>query len=75
MILKIRAKVVARARENKIIKEKDGSWKIKVTTAPTGGKANDKIIELIALEIDTAKTNVTIVKGLRSKEKTIEIFL
>jgi len=75
MIVRIRAKVQSRARDNSITRERDGSWKVRVTAAPAGDKANEQVIELVAREFDVPKTNITIVRGGHAKEKVIDIFL
>ena len=75
MIFRIKAKVVTKAGKNEIIKEPSGSWKIWVSCPPTKGLANDKVIDLVAKEFGVAKTNIQIVKGLRGKEKIIEVNL
>lgn len=75
MIFRIRAKVTTRARANSITKNPAGKWVIRVTAAPSSGQANDRVIELLADEFRTAKSNITIVQGLRRNEKVIEIFV
>ncbi len=75
MIVRLRIKVQAKAKENSLKRESDGSWKAKVTAAPTGNKANERVIELVAQEFKTAKSNVSIFQGLRNKEKIIDISL
>jgi len=73
MIFRIRIKVTTKAKKNELTKEPNGSWKVRVTCAPTKGEANERVIELIAEEFKTAKSNVSIVHGLRGKEKVVEI--
>ncbi|MEK7139429.1 MAG: DUF167 domain-containing protein [Patescibacteria group bacterium] len=75
MIFRLRAKVRTKARANSITKDPTGKWVIRVTAAPSSGQANDKVVELLAEEFNTAKSNITIVQGLRSNEKVIEIFV
>ena len=75
MIFRIKAKVVTKAGKNEIVKNPDGSWKIRVSAPPVKNKANEKVIELIAREFNTSKDMVKIVKGLRGKEKIIEVEL
>ncbi|MFA5075986.1 MAG: DUF167 domain-containing protein [Patescibacteria group bacterium] len=75
MIYRIKIKVVTKASRDQIIHEPDGSWKVRVTVAPTQGKANDRVIELMADEFKTAKSNIQIIHGLRNKEKIVEIIM
>lgn len=75
MIFRIRAKIVTKAGKNEIIKEPSGAWKIWVSCPPTKGKANERVINLVAKEFNTAKTNIKIIKGLRGANKIIDVEL
>jgi len=71
--LKISVAVKPNAKSNEVIKQNDGSLLVKVNAPPHDGKANEKVIELIAKHFITAKHNVNIVGGMTSKKKIIEI--
>ena len=45
--------------------------KVQVSAAPDKGKANRELVDLIAKEFDIAKSDVTIIKGQKSRNKTI----
>ncbi|MFA6533904.1 MAG: DUF167 domain-containing protein [Patescibacteria group bacterium] len=75
MLLRIRAKIITKAGKNQIAKDPSGAWKIWVSVPPVKGKANDRVIELVAQEFKTAKSNVAIAQGLRGKNKVIEVNL
>lgn len=47
--------------------------KVKVTAKPVEGEANQEVIELLAAYFKTEKKNVKILKGAKSKRKTIEV--
>ncbi|MBD3311814.1 MAG: hypothetical protein GF349_05005 [Candidatus Magasanikbacteria bacterium] len=67
-------KVLPRSSKNEIVgKMEDGSIKVKLTAAPVGGEANKKLIALLSKEWKIPKSKIKIVKGLRSKNKLIEI--
>jgi hypothetical protein len=68
----ITVKVVPRAKEEKIVVEND-RLKVYVKAEPSGGKANKRVVELIASYYGVAKTCVKIVRGFTSREKVIEI--
>lgn len=70
---RIELKVIARAKKEGIEKTGEDSYKIKVTTAPEKGKANAKIIELLAEEFGIRKQNITIISGLASNRKVVEL--
>lgn len=73
----LRVKVTPKAKSERIKKEvgADGLvfYKIYVTAAPQDGKANEAVIKLLAKALCVAKSNLTIVCGLTSREKTIKI--
>jgi uncharacterized protein len=66
-------KVKTNAKSNSVEKIDDDNFLVYVTTSPQKGKANDKIIELLADHFDIAKSRIKIIRGLTSKQKTIEI--
>lgn len=49
------------------------SFIVKVNALPTDGQANKRLIELLANYFKVAKSNVIIVKGHKSKVKTVEV--
>lgn len=66
----IRIKIVPNSSKNDIILE-DEFIKIKVTAQPIENKANKALIEFLSKKFKIAKTNIEIVKGETSKEKTL----
>lgn len=46
---------------------------VRLGVAPVDGKANAQLIGLLAKSFGTAKTRVRIVRGLRGRNKTVEI--
>ena len=68
--LLIRVKLVPNASKNAIITEEE-FIKIKVTAQPVENKANKCLIEFLSKTFKVPKTNIEIVKGDTSKEKTI----
>ena len=49
------------------------SLKIRVTAPPVDGMANDALIDFLSQSLDTAKRNVSIVSGLSSRTKVVEV--
>lgn len=68
----IKVKVIPRAKKEKI-EEFNGGLKVYVSAPAIEGKANKKLIEIIAEHFKVKKYNVTIVKGEAAREKIIEI--
>ncbi len=61
--------VKTNAKENKI--ELDGNtYRVSIKEKPVEGKANKAIIKLFKKELNQ---NIRIIRGLKSREKTIEI--
>lgn len=82
--MRIICHIAPHAKENKIEKQRvlalgsvgvnDGElYKIYVTAAPEQGKANKKMIELLAEYFKVAKSQIRIIKGEISKNKIVEI--
>ena len=66
----IKLKISPNASKNEII-NKDGEIKVKVTAQPIENKANKALIEFLSKSLKIAKSNIEIVKGETSKEKTL----
>jgi len=71
--MKISVKVIPRSSKNSIEKIDDKTYKVKLTAAPTDGKANEQLIKLLAEYFTVSKSNVSIVKGQTSPKKIVEI--
>ena len=73
--LKVRLKVTPKGRANRIgaISE-DGSFlKVTVTAAPEGGKANARVIGLLAKAWGLPKSRLAVTRGATSRLKTVFI--
>ncbi|MFH1049146.1 MAG: DUF167 domain-containing protein [Patescibacteria group bacterium] len=82
--MRIICHITPHAKENKIEKQQvlalggidanDGElYKVYVTAAPEKGKANKKMIELLAEYFKVSKSQIRIVKGEISRNKIVEI--
>lgn len=70
--MKIHVLVKPNARENSIKQLENGSFEVKVSVPPEKGKANQRVVELLAKELKIAKSKITLIKGETSKEKLFE---
>jgi uncharacterized protein (TIGR00251 family) len=70
VLLKLR--ISPNASKNQIITDGD-IIKLKITAQPIEGKANKAVVEYLSKLFKIAKSNIEIVKGDTSKEKTIFI--
>jgi uncharacterized protein YggU (UPF0235/DUF167 family) len=51
----------------------ENSFEVKVSAAPEKGKANAKVIEVLAKHLGISKSKINIISGNTFKEKIIEI--
>ena len=71
--LKIRVKVKPNSRSNEVTRIADGSFAVKVTDPPSEGRANEKVIELLAKHFGIPKRNIAMVRGFSSRNKVLEL--
>jgi len=64
--------VIPRARKTEFQME-NNIIRIKINTAPEKGKANKKILDLLAKELKIPRNNITMVKGEFSRHKVVRI--
>ena len=70
MILNVR--VIPRSRRNEV-KETQNYLKVNLTSPADKNKANIHLIEILADYFKVRKNQITITKGLKSRDKKIEI--
>lgn len=68
----VRIRVIPNSSKNEFLHEND-NLKLKITAQPIENKANKAVIEFFSKRLMTAKSNIKIVKGELSKEKTLLI--
>ncbi|MDH3202614.1 MAG: DUF167 domain-containing protein [Myxococcales bacterium] len=66
-------RVAPRARRNAIIGIHEGKLKVALTAPPVEGAANDALRKLLAKTLGVPKSNVTIVRGERVRNKLLRI--
>lgn len=79
--LVVRLKIIPNSSRNEVILgskcnnqcNANEELKIKITAQPVENKANKALIEFLAKKLRTAKSNIQIIKGELSKEKTLLI--
>jgi uncharacterized protein (TIGR00251 family) len=71
--MKLTVKVKPNSRKNEVKCAEDGTLTIFVTDPPREGKANEKLIELLAGYLEKPKRCISIVAGFKSKIKIVEI--
>lgn len=72
--MKITVKVFPKAHINSV-EEIDGMYIVRTTVVPESGKANARIIKLLAAHFGVAPSCVSIIKGQNSRSKIVDIML
>lgn len=70
---KFKVHISPNSNKNSITTKEDGSLHVRVNAPPEKGKANEKLIEIIADWLDINKKEIHIVQGNTSKIKLLEI--
>jgi uncharacterized protein (TIGR00251 family) len=71
--MKIQVKVSPNAKEAKVEEGSEGALRVKVDAPAREGKANKRLIEILAEYFSRPKSSMRIVKGLASKNKIVEV--
>ena len=70
--MKLKIRVIPKAKQNKVTKEKE-RLKVYLTSPPIEGRANKALIEVLADHYNVKKRQIKIIKGLKSRDKVVEI--
>ncbi|MFA5927215.1 MAG: DUF167 domain-containing protein [Patescibacteria group bacterium] len=73
MSLRINIKVIPGAKIEQIQAGLEGDMKVWVRGKPVEGEANKQVVSLLSKHFNVPKCAVTIVSGLKSRQKVIEI--
>ena len=71
--MKITVQVKPNARKNEVQFREDGTYLVKVAAPPVEGRANQKLIEVLATHFGRPKRSFQILSGSRGKRKIVEI--
>ena len=71
----IQVKVKANSRVSALTQSVDGTWLAQLKSLPIDGKANEKLIAMIAKHFDRQKSAVTIKSGASGRMKLVKIDL
>ena len=72
-VMKISVKVKPNARKNEVKQIDANNFVVSVTVPPVEGKANEKVVELLAEYFGKSKKCITILRGITGKIKIVEI--
>jgi len=68
----ISVRVIPRSSKNSLAWEQ-GKLKVRLTSPPIDGAANEALVALLAEELGLPKRQITIVRGANGRQKTVEI--
>lgn len=73
MDMKLNIHVTPKVKRNSVKQLDETHYKVWVTAAPEQGKANAAAIKLLAKQLDIAPSLLTVVAGVTSRNKVLEI--
>jgi uncharacterized protein (TIGR00251 family) len=73
MSTRLEIRVQPRSSRNEVVVSKEGQVRVRVTAALVGGKANEAVIALLSDVLRMAKSDIVLVKGHTSRDKTVVI--
>jgi len=68
----IEVKVIPNAGKNELLKTETG-YKARIQCAPVDGKANEALIALLSKELSVPKSDIEIIRGKTSRNKTVSL--
>jgi hypothetical protein len=71
--VKLNVVVKPNARKNAVETREDGSLVVYVSTPPIEGRANERLVEVLAEHFGRPRRDIVIVSGVRSKRKIVEV--
>lgn len=71
-MVRIKIKVIPKSGRQKIVTGEE-PWRISLKSAPEDGKANKELVRILAKFLHVVQSEVLIVRGSASREKTVEI--
>ena len=66
-------RVVPRASRSEIVGEYDGALRVRISSAPVDGAANEELVRLLARAFEQPRGAVEIISGHSSKTKMVSI--
>ena len=73
MLMKIAVKAKPSSREDNVEETGAGQFIVSVKEPPVQGRANDAIVRALAEHFRVSRTDVRIISGWTSRNKTVEI--
>ncbi len=71
----IKVYVTPNAREARVVKVSDDYFEVRVDERAVGGRANKRLLELLAEHFKVQKSRISILKGTRTRNKLVQVIL
>jgi uncharacterized protein (TIGR00251 family) len=71
--MRIRAKVIPRAKHNSVECIKEGEYRVRLTAPTVDEKANRMLIKLLAQHFAVAQSLVRVISGEKNRQKIVEV--
>jgi uncharacterized protein (TIGR00251 family) len=69
----ITVKVIPKASKSEVIGWENDLLKIRLKAVPEKGEANEELVRVLADYFDIPKSQITIIRGHKSRTKTVQI--
>jgi uncharacterized protein len=69
----IRVYVTPNSREARVVMVSEDYFEVRVDERAVGGRANKRLLEILAEHFNVPKSKITIVKGTKTRNKIIQI--
>jgi hypothetical protein len=73
--MKISINVIPNSKTSEVIKIDESNYKVRVDAPAAEGEANRRLIEILAEHFNVRKSSIKILKGLKNRNKIVEINL
>jgi len=71
--MKLEIRVKPNSRRESVEKQPDGSYKVSLNAPPVEGRANERLIEVLAAFFKVSKSSVSILRGQTGRKKLVEV--
>jgi uncharacterized protein (TIGR00251 family) len=71
--MEITVSIVPNSKKPEIVKVSENNYKIRVDAPASKNKANKRLVELLSEYFKVSKSSISIIKGLKSRNKIVEI--
>ena len=71
----IRVYVTTNARDARVVKVSDDYFEVRVDERAVGGRANKRLLEILAEHFKVKKSRISILKGTKTRNKLVQVIL